>query len=258
MMLVSPKIIRQKAKEALFSKGRMLPMSLGFAVCILALAVPIMLVSIIDLLGVFSVFDEATASVYMLAVMAVITVFFFFPIAWGYLRLAYRAYTEDGRIYVADIFDCFRSVDSYFSSVVIMFVLAVRLAVQYIVPIIVSVVALGVIELVQNEFLLFFVPLLKLVAIVVGFAAAYVFVSLFLGRGYLAAYYVLLGNGVFEAFTLSHRAMQTGKKDTVKFKLGILGLALLSWLTVGTLFVVTLPIISVSYIVYAKQKTENY
>ena len=204
-------------------------------------------------------FSEEVASVSLVVILFLLLIFVTMPILFGYLKLLYAAY-EKQRVYVFDIFLSF-SPKNYFKVVWAGILLLLRILLVLFTPL---VMALMCYELFEHIFgttigvvidpILNFLFILFSVGVFIFFSLLF---SLILTRGYLNAYYMLKGEGVFRSYTMSRKALKGKTLKTFSLKLLFIGVVIISVLSIATLFLVTVPLMAFAYFIYAKDITEN-
>ena len=243
------KMIRREAKRRLLESGRFLSLAIGFAISAFSVVITMTLYQIVAMVMLGFIPSEDAAYLVSLLALLLLFVFVAFPIIIGYISVVYSVYKKEREVYIIDIFKYFTSPKLYFSFALTSFFIVMRILLCYCLPLIVCGVLTSLLEGLALQYYVIFDIMI--------FAAVYLLMSLSLSKGYLALYYRIQGYGIRDAGRLSKVALRSHKGRTFAFKLGMLGLSILSLLTIATLFIYTAPLMAMAYFAYAEKMTEN-
>ena len=246
--------IFREAKRLVFDSGKLLCMALGFCIVLFSAVITLVAADIVNMLLSNTITDEAALALFIYAAIAVTFVLITVPVMVGYFELLYSIYKGDRDAYVVDVFKGFSS-RYYFKNVTFGISLLLRGCFTLLLP---AVIALGsyatMTESVKGMYFEPFSFLFKVPAFLI-FLFLHLLFSLANIKGFLGVFYRL--KGAKRPYVASKNLLFGKAMRTFWFKLMLFTITLVSFLSVGMLFLVTVPIMVNAYFIYAKQITEN-
>ena len=243
-----------EARRLVFDSGKLLCMAFGFCIVLFSAVITLVSADIVNMLLSNIITDEAALALFIYAAIAVTFVLITVPVMMGYFELLYSIYKGEREAYVVDAFRGF-SRGRYFKNVFFGISLLLRGCFTLLLPI---VMALGVYatltESVKGMYMESFSVLFKLPAFLV-FLFLHLLFSMANIKGFLGVFYKI--KGVKRPYVESKKVLLRKAMRTFLLKLMFFAITLVSFLSVGMLFLVTVPIIVNAYFIYAKQITEN-
>lgn len=256
------KMIFKEAKRRFFEGGKMLESMLGFAILIFSFVFSLMAADLIcTFLSMFGLGESARITL-LYAIFSILLVTVSMPTLVGYFGFLHAIYKGERDVSVADVFASFTSSRRYFKSVLsgicILFRLLLIIGVPYFIA---SNIYFGVLEA-SGEAITnlgeavgpIVIILLKAVSVVVFFVL-YILALLFSSEGYIGLYGIVKGTD--HPYKRSRKALRGKIMKTFSLKLIFLLTVAVSLLSIGALFLVTVPIMANAYFIYAEQITEK-
>ncbi len=256
------KMIFKEAKRRFFQGGKMLESMLGFAVLIFSFVFSLMAADLIRTFGASFGLAESAQTTVLYAVLFVLLVTVSMPTLVGYMKFLYAIYNGERDVSVGDVFDSFTSPRRYIKSIVSGVCVLFRLLLIFGVPFFVaSGIYFGAVEAsgevvteVGEAVAPIVIMLLKAVSVVVFFVL-YILALLLSSEGYIGLYGIVMGAD--HPYKQSRKMLRGKIMKTFSLKLIFLLTIVVSLLSIGSLFLVTAPIMANAYFIYAEQLTEK-
>jgi hypothetical protein len=243
-----------EARRLVFDSGKLLCMALGFCIVLFSAVMTLVAADIVNIVLSNTMTDETLLALSIYAAIAVTFVLITVPAMMGYFELLYSIYKGEREAYVIDAFRGF-SHGRYLKNVFFGISHLLRGCFTLLLPIF---IALGVYatltESVKGMYMEPFSVLFKLPAFFVFFFLHLLF-SMANIKGFLGIFYRI--KGIKRPYIESKKVLFRKTMRTFRLKLMFFTITLVSFLSVGMLFLVTVPIMVNAYFIYAKQITEN-
>lgn len=205
----------------------------------------------------YSLYDPSPEVIAITSGAAVVWLFIMPALLLGYTKL-HLSFAEGNDESISVLFDVFSSFKKFFGSVVF----SVALILRYVFVFALAILPGGAFLWFAEEYIKPLNRTLEILKIMAVFIAVTVTVlCIFLGiifiqRWSLAAYYRVLGNGVFKSFSLSAKATKGLYTRIISFKCSFIGWGILSFFVLPLLWAI--PYYSLSNAIFAKYLMEKY
>ena len=250
------KNILYQSRQVLTESGRFLESVIGFSIC--AFGVMFMLLCSSLVVATFEEYLWKTEiALVFLTMLSVLMLFVAWPIIFGYLNMMRSIYKRERDVYVIDIFKPFTSIRLYFKSVLLGVSTAIRAFICYIAPLILALSLYLVLEEIDPFSKIGIMSLFHKLYAFGAFVILFLLLSFLFSGGYLGIYNTLGKNKEKRPYRQSRKLLKGRRLRTMKIKLIFMGTVAVSLLTVGALFIFTVPMMVISYFIYAEQVTEN-
>lgn len=246
--------IYKEAKKNFFESGKLLCSAIGFCVVLFSAVMALVAADVVSM-AVSAVIDGDTVlALSMYAAIAVVLVFVTMPVFLGYIELLYAIYKGERDVYVIDVFKNF-APRRYFKTLFFGVRFLIRGCFTFLLPLFIALGAYFALqEAVKGMYFERFSVLFKVPAVLI-FLFFYLLFSLSKARGLLGVFYRL--EGVKHPYKQSKKALNGKVMRTFWLKMMFVFMTVISVLSLGMLFLITVPIMANAYFIYAKQITEN-
>ena len=246
--------IFREARKKYFESGKLLCAALGFCIVLFSAVMALVAADVVNMVLSNIVSDDMGLALYMYGAIALVLVFVTVPAIIGYFGLLYSIYNEEREIYLIDIFKSF-SPKRYFKTVFFGIHFLLRGCFTILLPLFIAFsIYLSLNELMGEEQLVVLSMFFKAIAIVLFLFFHLVF-SFSNTKGMMGIFYRL--DGAKHPYKESKKALSGRVMRTFWLKMMFFVITVISVLSLGMLFLVTVPIMANAYFIYAKQITEN-
>lgn len=249
------KIIFKQAMRILFDSGKLLVAVLGFCVFLLSAVLPLIIADAAYLAFSYTPLSDDILLIALYILLAVLILLITMPVFYGYLEMLYSILLDQRDVYVADIFDVFKDSHKYFHSIFYGIRYILRAIFTFGLALFFALYTCYFAKEVFGENYVFIIKFFTVLFSVLEFIFFYLLFSFARARGFLGVYYLVRGND--KPYKQSKKVLRTKMFSAFCLKLAFIGISFLSLLTIGSLFIVTMPIMAIAYFIYGNQITEN-
>ena len=251
---MSNRDIFKEAKKSFFESGRLLCAAIGFSVALFSAVFALIAADLVNMAMSNFVAGDLVLALLMYGAIGIVLVFVTMPTVIGYIEMLYAIYNGEREVYVIDIFKNF-SNKRYFKALFFGIRFLLRGCFTTLLPIFIALsFYLSLMEYAGDDVFVLLPILFKVIA-VVAFLFFHLLFSFANTKGILGVFYRL--KGVKRPYKQSKRALSGRGLRTFWLKLMLFLITVISVLSLGMLFLITVPIMANAYFIYAKQITDN-